>query len=421
MRVLTLSCPGCGGRTLLQHGENDVVCAHCSTVTSRATAVIQQRSDIAGHPTSTLVTLGAKAMIGGEEYEVIGRAVLGQTTDEGLYTWEEWLLAGEQGGVQYLEFDEGKWKLSSAFVPKRPVSPDEMAAMGAGSMIDLGEGPALVQEVGVYKVLAVEGEFHYPIARGDEKHFLDANRLGHFYSAEWGPDIVEFYRGEYMSDGQVYTLLGLREAVRALDARERVLAGRRATALAWLGAAAVCFMLWMAALGSGQEVPGAGGSLQLARAGEEGYRHGPFRLDAAGKIHRLILSGRMSQESVWVGAVLEDSAGVQLAGANQDMWDESGYDSDGSWHESVLKGQADFVLSKAGEYYVRIYAEPEAGRQVSENASVSWTVRKNAIYPVYLGWYGIIAAILGVCCLIAGSPQQVSQALQKAAESSDDD
>jgi len=36
------------------------------------------------------------------------------------------------------------------------------------------------------------------------------------------------------------------------------------------------------------------------------------------------------------------------------MWDESGTDSDGAWHESDLNTSTSFVLVKPGNYFVRV-------------------------------------------------------------------
>lgn len=421
MRVINFQCPSCGAPASLESGEMTAECAQCGNPLRRADAAVQQQSAAVGYATQSGIRLGTKTLIQGEEFEITGRLVLGERDEEGLSQWEEWVLIGERGTVLYLELDEGRWKLSRPFVPSRPLGPAELQVLHEGSGINLGDEQGIVTGSGTYQVLHVEGEFPYAVRRGQEHRYLDAQSLNGFVSVEWSEEAVEFYRGQVMGQRQLYVMLGMRDELAALDVRERVLAGRRTAGKAWLGAALIALSFWLVSLNRGQAVAGAGGTVRLAQAGEEGYRHGPFRLNGAGKLYRLVMRGSLSQSSIWVGLVLEDAAGAQLAGAQRDMWDESGTDSDGYWHEADLKGQADFRLEKAGDYFIRVYAEPEPGRSIAPDALVAWSLHEGVIYPTYLGVYGLIAGVLGIAFLIAGSPAQVSSTMQALKEASEDD
>jgi hypothetical protein len=159
----------------------------------------------------------------------------------------------------------------------------------------------------------------------------------------------------------------------------------------------------MALAGGGRPVPGASGMVTVRPNDEEGTRFGPFRLTAKDRVHRLHIQGNMREQSNWVQAVLEDENQVQLFETQRDMWDESGYDSDGAWHESDLSASTDFVLKTPGNYYIRMYTEPDPATAGRGEASASFTIRQEVLYPVYLGFFGFIALIIGIIWLIKSS------------------
>ncbi|MBM3457656.1 MAG: hypothetical protein FJX77_03870 [Armatimonadetes bacterium] len=128
----------------------------------------------------------------------------------------------------------------------------------------------------------------------------------------------------------------------------------------------------------------------------------------------------MTDDSNWVAAVLEDEEEAELVGADGDLWDEHGVDSDGAWHESDLGAGKHFVLNKPGSYFVRMYAEAEPGRTPSVGSVASFTVKENTLPPLYLGLYGFLILILGIGFLLAGSPDARAR-ISQAMESSSDD
>jgi len=359
-----------------------------------------------------------KANYGGKEYEASGRQVMLQSDHEGAYIWEEWVLIAPDGDLLYLEFDEGKWKLSRGFVPAQPLGPDQLRLFHPGSALPIGERGALVTDVGTSRVVHAEGEFPFVTVPDRVVGFLDAAWQDRFYSVEWTEDAVECYEGRFLDARQVYVMFGLHRLVTEADRRQRVLASRKAFGAITMGLAVLSFAGWIFALSSGKPVARGTGRVNLAEAGGEGKRFGPIALAGAGRVYRLQLSGSMREESNWVQAILEDEQEQELFSSERDMWDESGYD-DGPWHESDLNASRDFVVKKPGNYYVRLFSEPEPGRLPSGSSSASFVLKEHAVHAPYFGYFGIFAFILGLGFVMAGSPGTV-QKLRESAQSDDD-
>jgi hypothetical protein len=419
VRVRSITCPGCGGRTQLSPGEEVAACLHCGRNARLSDALAAERKQARSFPPATPLQLGMKATYGGEEYEATGRQVMRQQEEGVTYTWEEWVLISPDGDLLYLEFDEGKWKIMRPFVPEQPLGPDELARLVPGAMIPVPGGSAMVQDTGFYRLVHAEGEFPYIVAPGRQLGFLDATRGGDVFAIEWTGESVEFYRGRYVDVRQVYVMFNLHALVEALDRGERLLKQRRRFGGVCVGLSVLTLFVWLASLGSGTVAPGGLGTVDLAQAaGPEGVRLGPVDLTAADRVHRLEVTGRMVGSSNWVQAVLEDETEQELLSAERDMWDESGYDSDGPWHESDLHASSDFVVRKPGRYYIRVYAEPEPGSVA--NGSASFVLRQRVLYPFYLGLYGLLTLFLGLGFLVAGSPATVQKAREGLQSAGDD-
>lgn len=419
MRVRSLNCPSCGGVSRIQHGQQEAVCEHCGQPVRLSQAVLQEQERARAFPTGTPVRLGMKAQWEGREYEVTGRQVLRAQEEGEIYQWEEWILIAPDGDVAYLEFDEGKWKLSRPFVPETPVGPQFLGAAGVGDTMSLDGSRVMITDSGLSVVAHVEGEFPWLTYQGKNVRYVDAGFGNQFCSVEWTEDEIEYYRGRYLDQRQVFSVLNLHEELAALDRREAALRSRRSFGGICVAAGVAALILWVVALGGGRPVAGGSGTILANQAvGEEGVRY-PVRLTAVGRVHRIEVRGSMREQSVWLGAVLEDADSGELVSVDRDMWDESGTDSDGYWHESDLHASTDFVLRKPGDYYVRLYAEPEPGRSLGSDVTASFSIKEGVLYPVYPALLGFGLVIAGTGFLLAASPGTRAR-IQSALESDDD-
>jgi hypothetical protein len=280
----------------------------------------------------------------------------------------------------------------------------------------------------------IEGELTYRAMLGDKSMYLDAGSGTRVYSMEWTEEEVSYYRGERLTERQVLTMFGLYAEIAAIEAAEKRLASRRSFAVVTLFAGFLAFLGWINALTPGRVV--GRGSAAIARIPDDGIRFGPVPVKRTNRVHRLRVDASLREEAEWVGATIETPTEQELFGVARDMWDESGYDSDGAWHESDLQAQTDFVPAQAGQYFVRLYSEPEGrtgssssgamqfsqnlGRAVTSSGSASFELQEGVLYPWYLLWYSLIAFVVGGCYLLMGSPS-MRQSLGEALTSGDDD
>ncbi|MFN3650475.1 MAG: DUF4178 domain-containing protein [Armatimonadota bacterium] len=418
MRVRPLKCPSCGGIATIPHGETEAQCIHCGQAVRASQAVLQEQARARAFPPRTPLRPGMKARFRGQEYEATGRVVLRQKDDEGWSQWEEWYLVSADGDLLYLEYDEGKWKVSEPFIPREQVDPRELMVRATGGVMRLDGALHSIQDSGECEIAHVEGEFPWALVPGRRMRYLDLGAGGKFYSIEWTQDELEFYRGEYLDERAVMMMFGLHHVVAEMDRRARVLGSRRGFGGVLIAAALVALFFWMVSMGSGRRISGASGGAQIAQLGPEGQRFGPFPLRAEGRVHRLEIHGALHEQSAWIGAVLEDEQERELITVDRDMWDESGYDSDGYWHESDVHASTDFVVKQPGSYYLRLYGEAETA--ASNTAHARFIIKEKVLYPIYLAVFGFGMLVLGVGFLLAGSPSGVQRAWEGLKAASDD-
>jgi hypothetical protein len=393
----------------MEDKAESVTCASCGTVMSRDEVLRGVPRQGRTVPNLTPVKLGMKARLQGREYEVIGRVVMEGSEDGETFQWTEFQLLSTTGDVAYLEFDDGQWKYMEPFVPPTPFDPKEVGGVGATVRID--HATATVTDVGSGAVTAVEGELTYKATVGEPRSYLEAKTLTKLYGVEWTDDEIEFYRGRYLSEREVLQAFGLKEQLAALDRRKVESRSQNLFAALCMLLAIIAFIWGATGYGGGRVVQT--GNRAVGEIGAEGARFGPFNLNPAERVHRLVVYGYMSESSAWVSGVLEQEAGNELIATQGDFWDESGRDSDGYWHESDLRRHHDFVARKTGPYYVRLYAESDnPGMAASQTAG--FELHAGVLYPAPFFWYGALATILAVLFFFAGS----REALKKMSEES---
>ena len=419
--VRTVQCRQCGGRTKITRGNTEAVCIHCGTQVKLSDAILFEQQMARRFPPLSPLRLGMKATYRGKEWELAGRQVCRQVDEGEVYTWEEYLLVAPDGDVLYLEYDEGKWKVSEPFTPDRVYSPAELSVFHEGSRINLDGAQRLVSDSGNYEIVFAEGDFPWMIIPGRRTNFLDSSFGSQFHCVEWTDEEMEFYRGQFVDERQIFTIFGLHHLVSRLDSRLKVLRSRQLFGAWCLALGAACGMMWISAFAAGKVVTNGSGRVDALQIGQEGQRFGPINLTKVGRVHRLELSAQMREGSVWLQAVLEDDGEQELMAADRDMWDESGTDSDGYWHESDLNASTSFVLVKPGTYYVRLYSEPETNTSgFRAPATASFRLMEDALHGLWVGLACLFLTLAGFGFLAAGSPAAVGRVWQSMKESSED-
>ncbi|WP_309715994.1 DUF4178 domain-containing protein [Armatimonas sp.] len=385
----SLACPSCGAQArIFKNGQS--TCAYCGATLPPLPFT---------HPGGTFkhsspLRIGMKAKLGGREYVAVGRLLF---RDAEGYTWEEWVLLSQDGDAQYLEFDEGKWTIAR-YWPEGDQSV-QVTDYSEGNTIALGGQTTTVTSIGTQTVSGVEGEIPWPVRVGERNPYADFGTGDTIFSVEQASDGIEWFRGRRLDAAEVYTLFGLQKEAKAEIQHDVVQADRRRFGCLWLNLSLLAFFLCAVASSiTGRQV--YSGQLTADQVAEEGSLVGPFPLKPENSPHRLYLSsGGLNQTSVWVQGVLEDASGPVFE-AEQEFWDETGYD-DGAWHEWVTDSNTDFRLNKAGDFKVRLYADPEAA---ATGAPITVRVYEGVRHATPLAWFGGIGLVLGTCFWLSGAP-----------------
>src|SRR6478672_11320276 len=157
-KVQPLNCPSCGtGVRFVPGATRQIVCPSCRArldTTGRITDVLDAGQRM--RDADTTRDLGAKAKIGGADYEAIG--VMRRKDDEGTL-WTEYLLYSPRGGFLWLiETDDG-WHLAKAV--------DDWPALDMGDTVTLGQQTFRKEFDYLATVVFAAGAFNWRVQAGD--------------------------------------------------------------------------------------------------------------------------------------------------------------------------------------------------------------------------------------------------------------
>jgi uncharacterized protein DUF4178 len=150
------------------------VCDHCGT------AVARRGADVAGYgkvaaliPTPSLLKLGLEGDYeGAPPFRLAGRLQL----EYGQGTWDEWLMAFNDGSWAWLAEAQGRFHyMGQAALPPLP----SFDAIRPGMTVDLGPpGTFVVAEVRRARFASAAGELPFAVAPGSELRFADLSGPG---------------------------------------------------------------------------------------------------------------------------------------------------------------------------------------------------------------------------------------------------
>ncbi len=403
MKLRVVQCPACGSSARLRDGASSGFCTHCGGPVTLEQALAAEQKGLREYPNDTIVAPGMKATWNGKVYEVIGRIVVGMEEEGETYLWDEFELVAADGDALFLEFDEGAWKMMETFTPNTPIGPDEIARLGIGSSVPMDGSSYNVTQKSVSTVHFVQGELTYAASVGDKASYMDAQKGNTLLTVEWKEDEIEFYRGRFLTERQVFEIFGRNDLIQAQKMRGQRAKHRAVFAMICLALAVLAFMLSAVLSSLGKQIYTNQTTFESIPA--QGARFGPVRLKPKER-YRLKLDTGLQEASAWVVGVVESSDGTELFANEHDFWDESGVDSDGSWHESDLAHSRDFTVDKEEDYYVRLYIEkdPPAMSKTPVFQHVGFSILEGVYGINYLIWYGVIGVVVAVLFLfMAGS------------------
>jgi len=371
MKAESLDCPHCSASlSYLQPKTRTLACQSCGAVIEAASGNLLLLQNASVYAPRSFLRLGMKGHLKGKSYQIIGRISYSSQLKEFCFEdriyyeepwpYDTWTLLGEDGSYAWITEDAEGFALGETFVPDNPMVPS-IKNNQASFLKD--QRPRIVKEFSKSRVRYFEGEFTW------QPKVDDVSRSGVY--SYWGNEYefsenldqngevkeVEFFISKKIEE------LQLAQGFKAEEAIARILDGRKnkkmATKWAWLTAGLAFLMLVCGAIF--QDISFTGKVREYAVSVKdlsgEGKIFGPVRLEKEGRLHRLVLKGRIPDNKSFEGGVeLMDSSRLVINNLNGDFWRESGRDSDGRWSESNLRATSTFKLSKAGDYFFRIYS-----------------------------------------------------------------
>ncbi len=389
-----LKCKECGGDIVKSHrpvGEDDEIpiarCISCGKEYDQHSSEYYEyfADDFTYDRDDSLFSLGAKGTFHNVEYEIIGRLRYQEEDEEEKSTWDEWVAISSDGVFHYFVEEEGKVFSFEEYIP------ESIDMESSSSSIEF-EGKDIPRSKGyIGRIVFAEGELPWQVEIGEAVTCYDFKKDGHKYSIEQSEGEVTISKGKRVS---YKTLMNAFQTDEYKDRYNNTIKKRNQYKLKgriYLGVMIFSLLASIYNCSSSQMVKGVMNRSVLlpleadeARSKEHISKvlYGPFKIDHGKGLYSVTVAvnekiQRLDQE--WqsfrlfiikeenlrkispslnikeISAVFSsiDSLAepVESYMVYGDFWDERGYDSEGSWHESDLSADSDFVLDEMGQYF----------------------------------------------------------------------
>ncbi|MCS7019741.1 MAG: TFIIB-type zinc ribbon-containing protein [Cytophagales bacterium] len=407
IHIQQFKCSNCGGELrVINPRTNFIACQYCGTVQEARTEahkMLLQLSRPSEFPPMGFIRLGMEAVFNGLKHRVIGRTRWHSTFQEwdgesqqyepSTWQFDEWLLLNEHYAYFYLVEDKEGFALSYPHIPQHPNLPTS-----SGWIKDFQTGERRrVLELGEAQVVYFEGESTYQIEIDKKINFAEY-KVGstvfvvesHFYKGTQELQEIEFWREVPITYQQVLQAFAQNPAIQAMvkahlarrNINRTIVRGFRWLAIACLLAFIASFS-YTSVLDVTYAVPfvigkgyDAQDSVQLIGQSER------FVLDKPGEMIEFTIS-------VVANGFRDGWVGLEICNANDEVVNTLEGNFYQESEESSTAAYDIYKVDKPGEYYVKIYVEPQSW--LSENES---SVRVEVSRVWMLGRYYIIGFFL---------------------------
>ncbi len=194
-----LNCPSCGGAVpIANRFVKMVVCPYCGNtldVRNHKLDPTGQKATLVDYPTR--FRIGQTGQIAGQRFHILGRV---RFEDEDGF-WDEWYLEWADGGIAWLEEEEGQYTLSRPEALTDAVLAYDQVRVG--SRISVNGDPMFVTERCEARIAGAEGQLYFRVHVGRPVRFVDGNLQGRLAALEYTDDRIEFTLGESLPRQQV--------------------------------------------------------------------------------------------------------------------------------------------------------------------------------------------------------------------------
>lgn len=198
----TIACPSCGGdlgKSARTEGSGEDAeevpiarCLSCGKEYDRRTDVYYRVYELMFAPDAgtSPFKLGAKGMLGGVEYEIIGRIRYQDEDEYELDVWDEWLAVSAEGGYVWFVEEEGRVFSYSEYTP------ESIDLEASGKNFEFEGRHYSKEDTGfVARIVFAEGELSWRPEIGEPAQCYDFSRGHYRYTIEQSEDEVSVTRG----------------------------------------------------------------------------------------------------------------------------------------------------------------------------------------------------------------------------------
>ena len=365
---------------------------------------------------NSVFKLGKKGKINGIEYEITGRIRYQEEEEYEKSTWDEWFAVSSDGTYHYFVEEDGEVSSYEDYIPQSiDMETDSKFINFDGKQVNKNTAFAA-------RLVYAEGELPWKPEIGDQITCYDIKKDGSKYTIELSDEEVSVTKGVDVPYKDIINSFGSDEHKKLIDKTvdQRNLYKKKYIVYFVCMLISFGFCIYSCAgdkpvkdVMSGKKV-----LVDNELKSDEGQTvfesrvfYGPFELEKKDSLYNIKIAidekvQRLDHEwqSIRLMLIPEDSLNkviekkddiaslknlfddvdaqpdpVENYVVNGDFWDESGSDSEGSWHESDLSTDSSFVLDSSGRYYA--YVESfSAKKRLIDALNIKITHTSSGIY-----------------------------------------
>lgn len=440
-QLKAVKCAKCGGELVksyrVEYDDEDeenvsvpvAKCSSCGVEYDQKTEEYYAlfADDLTADKDNSVFKLGIKGTLKGVEYEIVGRLRYQDEDEWEKSTWDEWFAVASDGTYHYFVEEEGEVHSYDDYTPQSiDIESDPGSILFEGKKVPKGD-------VYIGRIVLAEGELPWKPEIGEPTTMYDFKKDGAKFTIEQSEDEVSITRGEKISYKDIIAAFGGEKEKKLFD---KTLGKRKQykwKAVLYVACSVIAFV--MAAVNCLNTSPvrkimdvrhEITSNVMLTEAGQKMYQseviYGPFEIAPGNSLYSasvaVIEKGRkfhLEWESFRLLLVPEERLNKILNNLvttaslktlfdevdalrdplecytfGGDFWDEEGRDDEGYWHESDLTVTDDFILEKAGRYYVYLELTSQNPRPID---SVEIKIERARSYRYYLIIAGIFIAL----------------------------
>jgi endogenous inhibitor of DNA gyrase (YacG/DUF329 family) len=202
------SCPNCGAPVEVTLGSSkSITCRSCHSVIDLTQGIGGElRHAQQSETVEPLIPLGTSGQLQGVQWQVVGfqRRAGKEPGDDEQFTWDEYLLFNRKRGFIFLVDSEEGWSVV------KPATGAPVWSTGAKSATYLGTTYQLKYSYDA-ETTFVEGEFYWPVERGQKTFNRDFAKGTSLLSMEQTPKEITWSAGATISSDTIVMAFGLQD------------------------------------------------------------------------------------------------------------------------------------------------------------------------------------------------------------------